>query len=772
MSRAYDGQKQPVAEYDPQKQLQFALDKAVKELGSGLFDLVDLVFEAAKERIKEVVDTLIGTITDPNEMIDELRDWVENLPNLMDQAVQQLKDQLTGIVNSTPTDIDNWLLDLLTQNSPLPAANLFGRIQLPQFGGGVPLNALTTSVANELGPFTALTVPNQDGWSYNETEDAAQVICDGERKTLWVRGTPIKVEEDQAVNSSISVKYSDIVAGAGAKLIKYAFETYETEDGSGTATLVDIGGIDNPSGTLSTPVALSVVGWETPAGVQSIRPVLIVEDLVTEGTVFWKNTPSLTKPLLGILAGGLGAALQARIDEFNGLVQALLTNPGSVLGEIPNIIVEGIDNAQNLGEALAGIINNAVNGAGNLAGSGFGFGDLFEVFRDQQRQITELNEGLAALQADLGGQQNSGNSVVVKFNEYADGPVPASFDLVQSTGAGDVVVEAGMLEWQDSGNADATRFYIFQPVELMTDYFEVSMVMPRRPENELLGSNPCFTYLFGRSNAAGDTKCFARVGYSRMRMGCHVSGTETLFGPGDVSYGTPPGAYVTFRGGTIGGVRIFQILVNNQVRATATDTGNVSQLGDLYRRCGVGFHARARFGGQSTPGNVSIWTMNDNVPVEVTGTTFRAYRSLTATVTVPVGEVPLPSGVFDVVDYKSQDLAWDPTTNEITVNTAGTYMATARIEYNNVAGMGLTNWYHVWYVNGVIKGYGKPVKSVTVNGVGVPATSADSGIGGDPFIYYLAPGDVIRLGMGSNGSTAIKGESTGAYTNVTLTKIS
>lgn len=91
---------------------------------------------------------------------------------------------------------------LLGPNSPLNALNIFGRLQLPQFGGGVPLSALTPTVPNELEPFSATSVPTVDGWSYDAVADAAKVICDGSTKMLYLSGAAIKVEEGSRSTSS------------------------------------------------------------------------------------------------------------------------------------------------------------------------------------------------------------------------------------------------------------------------------------------------------------------------------------------------------------------------------------------------------------------------------------------------------------------------------------------------------------------------------------------------------------------------------------------
>jgi hypothetical protein len=42
------------------------------------------------------------------------------------QSVQHIRDTLTGIVDATPTDLDNWLLGLLTGASPLDASKISG----------------------------------------------------------------------------------------------------------------------------------------------------------------------------------------------------------------------------------------------------------------------------------------------------------------------------------------------------------------------------------------------------------------------------------------------------------------------------------------------------------------------------------------------------------------------------------------------------------------------------------------------------------------------
>lgn len=273
----------------------------------------------------------------------------------------------------------------LTATSPLNAANVFGRFGLGQFGGGVPLNALTPAVSNELEPFSATSVPSVDGWSYDATADAAKVVCDGSTKTLYLGGAAIKVEEGQPLNIAQKVRYTGVTSAAG-QTIQYVLHTFTSEDGSGTATPVVVAGITNPSGTAST-VTIGDTSWDIPPGVGSVRPVLIVDDAVTVGTVFWENTPELYKALDSSLAGGLPAVLnnlgdwiESLVDQMLGalglpalgtlfdkitdlsdeigdwltdtlgvqsgldnLVGDLLANPAAVLGNLPRTLITGLE---------------------------------------------------------------------------------------------------------------------------------------------------------------------------------------------------------------------------------------------------------------------------------------------------------------------------------------------------------------------------------------------------------------------------------------------
>ncbi|MFV8169816.1 hypothetical protein [Mycolicibacterium peregrinum] len=244
----------------------------------------------------------------------------------------------------------------LKATDPLNAANLFGRIGMPQLAGGVSLADLTTATSNLLDPFTAESVPSSDGWSFNATEDAAQVVFDGSTKGLWLKSGVIKVEEGQPVNTTVKVKYSGVVSGAG-DTIRYVLETYESEDGSGPMVPVVVDAITNPTGTISSPVTLGDTSWDIPVGVQSVRPLLEVDELVTAGTVYWVNTPVFRKTLLGVLSDGLPAALQKPLDDLQATWDKFKGGVGGTVDDIEDAL-------NGAGQAIRDAIANALGHSG------------------------------------------------------------------------------------------------------------------------------------------------------------------------------------------------------------------------------------------------------------------------------------------------------------------------------------------------------------------------------------------------------------------------
>lgn len=380
MPRSYDLNPVSITHHPTQR-----IDTAIGKLPP--FDIQQIV-DGFLTALKDLTGIDLTGIRDFLENMFGSIDW-SNLPDAGDvwqfvvstfiqpiiDIVGQIGDALNSVLapifggidfNDLPTPAEVWqtvintlmlpLNLLLGPGSALNAANLFGRIGMPQLAGGVSLSDLTTATSNLLDPFTAESVPTSDGWSFNSGQDAAQVVADGSTKGLWLKSGVIKVEEDQPVNTTVKVKYSGISSGAG-QTIRYVLETYESEDGSGPMVPVVVGSITNPSGTVSSPVTLGDTSWDIPAGVQSVRPLLEVDELVTAGTVYWVNTPVFRKTLLGVLSDGLPAALQKPLDDLQATWDKFKGAAGGTVDDIEDAL-------NDAGQAIRDAIANALGHSG------------------------------------------------------------------------------------------------------------------------------------------------------------------------------------------------------------------------------------------------------------------------------------------------------------------------------------------------------------------------------------------------------------------------
>ncbi|QCW22681.1 minor tail protein [Mycobacterium phage Xena] len=479
--------------------------------------------------------------------------------------------------------------------------------------------------------------------------------------------------------------------------------------------------------------------------------------------------------LAGMIVTPINGAVQAVKDWWNSIMgkTSKLGSNGKLAadqleGTVPTTQVGGFGGTNNLADGLGTLVDNTVKAAGNILGSGFGLQDLYESLRGMQSNLADANAALAQLQADWAGQVNSGKKFFVNFGDYDNAnSVPSIFTEIVNFGPGSVATVDGQLQWLDSGSSAAQRMYLYNVESLLDDYFEVSFVMPRRSEDEgVFGFQaPSYNYLLGRSNATGSRHCFARIGYGRARMGCVVDGNTTLFGAGDIMYQAPAGSRVKFRGGTAGGVRVFQLLVGNQVIGTVTDTGNVSFHGDGYRRVGLGFGAAPRGSGQGTPGTVSAFSANDNAPQAAAGTLFRGFRAATGSISKGSGANVLPANCIDTVDQISPDLTWTPANQRLTYNgeRPRIFLVGMRVKTNTIIPSGGT-WCQVIYKNGSLyarlEGHEGMVDTSTNN----DNENRLSFVGGSTPLIQLNPGDYISFGFENTSSVGIVGSGDGSQT--------
>lgn len=271
--------------------------------------------------------------------------------------------------------------------------------------------------------------------------------------------------------------------------------------------------------------------------------------------------------------------------------------------------------------------------------------------------VTDISTGLAQVQATQAGQSNSGQSFHVSMADYGTS-IPSVFTKVADTGLGAVVNNGSALEWNGAGHG--VELYQYNAGQLDTEQFEVSLVVPRGVAQYFGFSFENWIDIVGRMNAAGTSMCIARISYNAVRFGYVRAGISTLASPEWLALAVPlTKAYglLTFRGGTPGDDRYFQLLVDNQVKATQDESGTTSLVGSSNRK--VGFS----MAGESTDigylvGNISSFSAADNAPAPVVGVGGKIYRANTAA-TASAGatggtEYNLPTSTFDTVDNLSE----------------------------------------------------------------------------------------------------------------------
>lgn len=216
---------------------------------------------------------------------------------------------------------------------------------------------------------------------------------------------------------------------------------------------------------------------------------------------------------------------------------------------------------------------------------------------------TEVTGGVALNESFNGPSANNLGAGWTRVSDFAGG---GSFG---PNGSGQAV-------WKKSGGA--TRRHVdINNTPLATDYQVVFVVMSDPPEGPYLGSD-AYTYLVARSNAAGDTFVWARIGNNDLAVGKTVGGSWSSPWT-TVSTTTNPGDQWSFLVGTDVDDRQMIVKQNGVARITYTDTSS-SAMGASYLNCGLGSLAGDRavfiipFLDQTRPGELDLWAAADREP--------------------------------------------------------------------------------------------------------------------------------------------------------------
>lgn len=638
-----------------------------------------------------------------------------NLEDLLAQARDFTLQQLLNVLSGQLPGAD----DILKGLDSFFKINLVDWIignRIPQ----IPTSWIT-DVEQELlvnGNFdTAESVADNPDWFWDSTVGrntplgSVRTNADGHTKTLQSGPKSIPVVLDDKINVSVYAAW-DSLASTGTPIQLRMAEYGDTGDYLGSVL------IDQKAASGTNAIWQELSGQYQPsnASVKSVRVELVVASTATAGKV-WFDTSSARKtglikidligglqdalnqltafgqniidnvltglkgvPVVGGLASELQTQFSSTMAQINSAASAaasalsgllgkldistwtshlntLLTNPASILGNLPTSSITGLDSAlaaggqalrdaivqaltgtsgtghtdadviaaltaipatavktaitgaANIESAIQQAIDSVVSGSGgNTGGTGFGFLDMISQLTGLRNAAAGANAAAVNVQAQLAGLDPAASSEVVNFGEFTDAASPPSmFTKVNDTGSGSLVTSGGLLIW--SGTSAGREFYLYNGGPLQTDLFEVTFVLPQVPSHGWFGADGAnYLYLIGRSDSTGSNMVLCRLSWREIRFFSYNTGTFTQLGPtlsqNDIITG---GCSVSFKGGTVAEPRYFETRVNGTKVLNFTESSPVSLYGASYRFAGLGVEK----GSSYDTGKISTWSMLD-----------------------------------------------------------------------------------------------------------------------------------------------------------------
>jgi hypothetical protein len=703
-----------------------------------------------------------------------------------------------NMVSGLPTA----LASMLTGSSPINALNLFNQI---------PTTLLGMIPYSNVGPTTAtnlLSIPGFDNsgsiidysgtWVWNATDGhtslgCAQATANGTLQTLL--SNTIGVGQGQQMSIGAWVKYTGLTANAGQNAIRINVAAYL---GATLVTTQQVAGIASPSGTTGW-VQMSG-SWTVPAGVDNIVVQLVVTADALVGTVLFDDASATKTGLMNGnwmsgISGTVAADIQSAVDQIfhassggtstgNPLTSIFgsLTNipglnivstllgsviPGldaskittGVMGttQVPNITLPMSSDLQGLNDYIT---NTLLGVVGQFVGTGLpqSNASMASLYGNLSNATTTIQ----ALKSQQQSTNNSGTSVSIDFSNYPNGPLPSSFTTTYSgTGTSALGVSGGAAGWSplnNDGNRTAITVYNVQPT--MTDYQIVRGTMASAPGGSVSGGQPRIGAV-GRVDSPSNPRNYvwARA-YStgflsyKADVGCTVNGVDTVFASG-ISLTWSMDISVVI--GSNNNPRRYQAFSGTQLIFDYTESGTTSQFGPGFRYWGAKTEMK-QGSSVGNPGTISSTSVSDNAPPAVLGSTFRASRHSTSTVSYANSSsaaAKLPAGFWDTEDWISPDMTWDG--NNLTINTEGSYAIGLRYNCSNIPSN--SKFTPVLFQNTAAQGAGGTNVAAWISGGFADSWTgqADAGVGGTALVYCHA-GDIFTPGYASTAAGSVTGD--------------
>ncbi|QDF19837.1 minor tail protein [Mycobacterium phage Fulbright] len=730
-----------------------------------------------------------------------------------------------------------------------PFINTISRITAALLGP-LPIGLLTdetTTLLYEGGFDDPVTIVEGDGVTHDATDGApgstplgcARVACDGSFKIR--RTEPQPVAKDWVLKAGADVKYESVVAAAGSNAVRVEIVPYMGEGNPQAA--VWMASDESPTGTEPWGGLNAWGSYTVPEGVTHVSVQWVVASEATGGVVkfdnvylqatqkipqaFTKDLPEDLASLLNFVRTWVESALSAlgitpsgnllddifdlsdeiewirdraqegvqdaaeALSNLATLANNLLHNPGAVLGQLGQDLVENLeDDLADAGDAIADVFDDIRNTWRDIFNAITGRSQDTTSREEAAAQVAELAATTAAnaallaqLQAIADGEGNGGVTGSDDFERENATDIGPGWDQTYSastaTGGKYVIADGHQAALVPVGSATQIGRFIRSldqvDARTETDFQKVTVVLGTQ-----VAQSNATDRIYGRVSDDGTQYVFAEIGQgnsfpTRIRMGYNIGAGEVITYTAEFSAARSPGQIWALLCGSGANARVFGLSLGGSIMAGWSDTGNVTGLGAGFRRWGWGGASATFFGALKLPSAITRVTIADNTPVPVLGTTFRAYRASTTAVSFTLDNASARlENVFDTLEYISSDLVWNPATGTLTVSKTGTYLVSGRLAANADITTSTILSMDV-FVNGVRK--------IRTGDKLVAASGLGSGSGNDREVagvagVYLQAGDQVAMWLyinqrssGSSVTFPVVGDAGGINTWFAVTKV-
>lgn len=742
----------------------------------GTYDGDDEVLLAIQDifmPIRRLLQLITGQDVDFPTMEEIEQSW-EDLFEGIGENLQQFKDQLTGFVNSTDSDLDNWLLSLVT-------------------GDEIPASSITTRTMNlqrnhNFASESILSAPKEGVWSLDPDNrkgllgNGLKVVGGGFN---WIALPKVRVSAKQGVSVNAYVKWEG-VTGPEASVVVY---------------VNPVGGVSSGwqflenrfiSGTEGTWIELGGDYTIVDEDVEYVETILSFTD-ATAGTVWFSETSTI-KPLApGTIPGVLVDGLEDGLDAVGEFAQSIGMVVIKALTGLPFIgwLFEDLE------EALSDFWDDTQVTAGQASDAKLGLADLTEdivgglsglltgrtpasLIKNQQDTIAAQAAKLAEIQDKLDSAENSTLTAIDRF-EYtdADSLDPALWESIYLTGSADngytTVDGHNAIGWHGvtRGPWEQLHRFIGPNAESETDYQKAGVVLAEVMQAAFpLDTRRTVVNNYVRLNAA-------KTSWMRLRIESPSSATPNICrciwqwrvdggaiqsdGAGWKNFDRPSvGADPFVLAGTGGGVARFEFRINNQLINDMTNSGVQTGVANRFRGWGIGYADDPALAGFHSLPKIVQWSSTDNAAAETMGSYAKVARTNTA------GTVAIPSdaafnssgvGVFNSVVRRSKDILYFSNTNRFQVTETARYQFAFAFKTSTSPG-GIQEIRLGAFIDDVIDQW---------KGAVLWQSGTQDHFGAD-FTVYLQAGQYIAPGVHFANDPVIVGTADGAETFMTLAK--